>query len=346
MVGSGGAERARRRLSQGRALLAAMRTKADAALELRARAQHGVFTRSDAKASGHSARTIKRRVEERVWERIYPGVYTFPAIPPSWLRDQSAAARWAPGLAAGQAAAFLHGLPGFDDPPIEVLTHNNKVVPHSGIRIHVTTRLPREHVAIVQNIPCTSIERTLLDLCGQVRRRRAAIALDHALHRGLTTLGALDHCLYLTARRGRNGCGVLRELVKARLDLREFPNSPLETVVFDMIAGSGLPYPELQHEIFDDAGRFVARPDFVYPAEKLVVEAHSKLWHDNKEVASHDAAKYRRLKDLGYEVAYVTWADATEYSTGTLRKIEVLLDSRRWRGGARSDPLHTAARGA
>lgn len=323
-----------------------MRSTADARLELLARGQHGVFTRADALRCGHSSRTVKRRVEIRQWEPLFQGVYTFPSVPPSWLRDQSAAARWVRGWAAGRSAAYLHELPGFEDRALEVLTKNRKVVPHSGVIVHVTTRLPREHMTIVQNIPCTSIERTLLDLCGQVRRRRAAIAVDHSLHRGLTTLGAIDHCLYLTARQGRNGCGILRELLHERLELRGFPNSPLETVVFEMLVEAGLPVPQLQYEIFDSGGRFVARPDFVYPTEKLVLEAHSKLWHEGRAFAERDQIKHSKLVELGYRILYVTWADATRFAEGTTQKIRSGLVLPRPRAEARIDPRRTALWGA
>lgn len=323
-----------------------MRSTADARLDLLARGQHGVFTRADALRCGHSARTVKRRIEIRQWEPIFQGVYTFPSVPSSWLRDQSAAARWVRGWAAGKAAAYLHELPGFEDRALEVLTENRKVVPHSGVIVHVTTRLPREHRTIVQNIPCTSVERTLLDLCGQVRRRRAAIAVDHSLHRGLTTLGDIDHCLYLTARRGRNGCGILRELLHERLELREFPNSPLETVVFEMLVDAELPVPQLQHEIFDTDGRFVARPDFVYPTEKLVLEAHSKLWHEGPALGHRDEIRHRRLVELGYTIMYVTWADATRFAQGTTEKIRSSLAVRRRQPEARSAPHRTALWGA
>ena len=53
-----------------------------------------------------------------------------------------------------------------------------------GIVLHVTKRLPREQVIVEKGIPCTNIERTLLDLAGILTERRAAIALDDALRRG------------------------------------------------------------------------------------------------------------------------------------------------------------------
>lgn len=141
------------------------------------------------------------RLQTGRWEALHPEVYVVAGTPQSWHRDEIAAVFWAQGLAGGRAAGKLYELPGCDDAPIEVLTTlRHKVMPRCGVVVHLTKRLPPEQVVIVDGIPTTSIERTLLDLCGQLRRRPSAIALDNALFRGLTTIGDLDFCLYRTAR--------------------------------------------------------------------------------------------------------------------------------------------------
>jgi very-short-patch-repair endonuclease len=156
--------------------------------------------------------------------------------------------------------------------------------------------------------------------------RRAAIALDDALRRGQTTLGALDHCLYLTARRGRNGCGVLRRLVHERIGLVEPPNSGLETVIFEMIKASTLALPSLQVVIRDAEGRFVAGPDFVYPSERLIVQGHSKQWHWGAAAESKDLEQHNALCALGYRVLYLTWSDATRHADRTVMTIGRMLN--------------------
>ena len=144
------------------------------------------------------------------------------------------------------------------------------------------------------------------------------MAVDAALRRQLTTLGALDHCLFLTAKRGRNGCAVLRELVHSRAGIQGTPESPLESVILDMIVSSNLPTPLLQHNIFGPDGKFIARPDFVYPDAKLVIQGHSKQFHWGLEAETKDLEQHNRLCALGYHVVYVTWADATTHATRTI----------------------------
>jgi hypothetical protein len=300
------------------------------------RRQYGVFSRTQARAAGYSAKAIRHRLDTERWISLHPNVLTLATTSRSWHGDQLAACLWARGCASGKAAGFLHSLPGCDDQGLEITTTNRKVMPRCGITVHLTTWMPSEQVTTTAGIPVTTIERTLLDLAGQLPRRRAAIALDNALRRGLTTIGSLDHCLWLTARRGRNGCGVLRDLVKERWSLVEAPTSPLETVVFELLIGSGLPTPVLQHEIRDSEGAFVARVDFAYPESKLIIEGHSKQWHWGVEAGSRDLARHNALTALGWTILYVTWEDATQRRESTIARVTQLISTPKTRppGGA------------
>ena len=169
------------------------------------------------------------------------------------------------------------------------------------------------------------MERTLLDLAGVMTRRRAAIALDSALRRNLTTLGSLDRCLYLTARRGRNGCAVLRDLIQERMHLTDVPESPLESTIWDLLARSGLPMPVPQFVIRSRGGDFVARVDFAYLKEKLVIEGHSKTWHWGVQAHSDDAARHNAISEQGFRIVYLTWTDATQHGDSSIRLISELL---------------------
>ena len=306
-----------------------MKAHCDLELAQFAAGSYGVFTRAQAREWGFSARMIQRRVEMGWWIAIYPNVYCFAATPPSWHRDQVAACHWADGPAAGLAAGFLFELPDCDDPPVEVMTHKkHRSMPIDGVIVRVTNRLPTDQITTRHGIPTTSIERTLMSLCAQLRPYRAAMALDNALFRGLTTTGNIDHLLYRTARQGRNGCRILRDLIKRRSDSDEVPNSPLETVIYDLIVRSGLDLPQLQHPIYDTEGNFVGRPDFVYPDQRVIIEGHSKLWHSGRAAEENDRRRHERFVDLGYKVIYLGWSDATRYGTQTVDRLGKLMDER------------------
>lgn len=301
--------------------------------------QHGAFTRRQAIDSGLAVARIEHYLEHGLWTKLYPGVYSYSATPDTWMRRQAAAVLWAaPAAVGGLAAAYLHELPGFEQPTPEIVTLRRNVVPHSGVKVHVTCWLADGQVTVVRQIPTTSIERTLLDVAGLASRRKAAIALDHALHNGLTTVGACDHCLFVTARRGRRGVATFRELVQSRWSMSEFPNSPLETLVYDVLVPTHLPTPALQIDIHDAAGRFIARPDFVYPEWKVIVEGHSRQWHLGDELESRDRAKHELLVAEGYEVIYVTWADAIRFGEGVVKRVDAGLRRAGWEPGLNEKP--------
>ena len=292
-----------------------------------ARRQYGIFTRWQARSAGYSAKAIRLRIDDGRWEIVHRNVLAFASTVPTWHAQQLAACFWSKGVASGKSAGFLHELPGCTSPPIEVTTTNRKVMPRCGIIVHLTKWMPDEQRVNVARIPTTSVDRTLLDLAGQLPRRRAAIALDDALRRGLTTLGSLDHCLWLTARRGRDGCGVLRDLMKDRWQLDALPSSALETVLLEMLVDAGLPMPTLQHEIRRPDGAFVARVDFAYPDRRLIIEGHSKQWHWGVEADSHDLRRHNALVALGWQILYVTWQDATKRRDQTVARVAALIST-------------------
>ena len=306
-----------------------MKLASDRSLSLIAEWQYGVFTRAQAIACGHTDASIKYRLRLGIWRSLYQGVYALSGAPRTWHQSQAAACLWAPdALTAGRAAGFLYGMPNCEPPPVEIMTNKRRRNPPASALVHHTVWLPNEQAAIVQGLPVTSVERTLMSLSNAFGRREAAIAVDQALTRGLTTLALIDRHLYFTARRGRDGCRKLRDITKERLQLDGYPNSPLETLVFEMIVTEGLPLPKPQMEIFDTRGRFVARPDFVYPDEQIVVEGHSRLWHDGVEISKNDRRKQRLLEALGYRIVYATWVDVTRNRRATAHLIRRMLDDR------------------
>jgi very-short-patch-repair endonuclease len=103
------------------------------------------------------------------------------------------------------------------------------------------------------------------------------------------------------------------------------PHSPLESVIYDVIERSHLPMPRLQLTIRDSHGAFIARPDFVYLDEKLVVQGHSKKWHWGEAAESKDLDQHNRLGALGFRIIYVTWADATRYPDHLVATIDAHL---------------------
>jgi len=308
-------------------------------LEALARRHHGVFTHADAIRCGFTDRMIRRRLADGQFVCLHPGVYMLAGSSVTWRTHLWAACLWSrEGLVSHRSAAAIHRLKGYEEvgrPEITVTSCH--LPPRAGIIVHVTDRLPPPQRCHSGGFPITSIERTLLDLGAVSPERKVAIALDDALLREMTSVQLIDECLRLTARRGRRGCGVLRRLLKRRVGLRVPPNSPAETILFDLLCQSSLPRPELQYPIeFPDGSQ--AFPDFAWPDRRFAVEMDGYEHHWGREAFERDRARLNKLTFLDWKVMFATWREATENPAGLVLRIEQGYEAA---GASLAEPLRT-----
>jgi hypothetical protein len=167
--------------------------------------------------------------------------------------------------------------------------------------------LPDVDITIVEAIPVTTPERTLLDVAGVVSRDLVEEALDDTLRRGLSSLARLRWRLEEVGGVGTPGTAPLREMIEAR-SAGGIPQSVFETRWLRIMRRAGLPQPELQYEI-RDGGRLVARVDFAYPDAKLAIEAEGRRWHTGRVRFEQDLARRNALTKLRWQVIHVTWSD-------------------------------------
>src|SRR5438445_11433513 len=73
---------------------------------------------------------------------------------------------------------------------------------------------------------------------------------------------------YADSVNGRAGASRLRQLAQVAAPAE----SPMETRRRWLLIKAGLPLPEVQVDLYDDAGQFVGRADLFYPAAHLVIE--------------------------------------------------------------------------
>ncbi|MFA5892171.1 MAG: type IV toxin-antitoxin system AbiEi family antitoxin domain-containing protein [Actinomycetota bacterium] len=285
-----------------------------------ARAQHGVFTRAQALASGFNARMIDRRVMSGVWERAHPGVYRLGGAPVTW-RQMLLATCLAAGpeaVASLRSAAVVWGLPGFAPGRFELS------VPRSGRRaragsVHHPRALPAIDVTEVDGIPVTTPARTLVDIAGIVAADVVEEALDDALRRGIVTIAQVRRRTRDLDARGRPGSGVLAKLLDARAGPAEVPQSVFETRLLRALRKAGLPKPAVQHEVRTPRGRAVL--DFAYPEPRVAIEADGFRWHSSRQQWDHDRARRNALTALGWTVIHVTWPELRDHPGEVVRLI-------------------------
>ena len=91
--------------------------------------------------------------------------------------------------------------------------------------------------------------------------------------------------------------------------------SELEDVVLDLILRSGFTHPLVNAPLFLAGRRIV--PDFLWPEQRLVIEADGPHHDDPLERAADQRAPARSSRPTGYRVVRVTWEQAIAHPAAT-----------------------------
>lgn len=86
-------------------------------------------------------------------------------------------------------------------------------------------------------------------------------------------------------------------------------DSVAEVRLVRRLVANRLPEPKLQHEVYDTAGRFVARLDLAYPGDRVGLEMNGFRWHATPLAYARDQERLRRLAALGWLVLPATPLD-------------------------------------
>jgi very-short-patch-repair endonuclease len=281
--------------------------RSDASVALATR-QHTAISLAQLTALGFSARAVQKRASGRRLYRVHPGVYSM--VPPELLTRRG---RWmAAVLACGEgavlshcSAAALHELRAAVRSRIDVTVpqaHHRKV---KGVNVHRSRRLTVADVTVVDEIPCTTVARTILDLAGVVDRRSVERAIEQAdIQRVLDYRGLRNQ-----VERNQNTRAACRlRSVLADQDDRSAPTeSELEERFLALCRATGLPLPERQVHINPDDGEPPVRVDFAWRAPKLIVETDGGRYHRTRRAFESDRRKDQRLQLAGWLVLRITW---------------------------------------
>lgn len=195
---------------------------------------------------------------------------------------------------------------GFDGAPssIEITTAKRVSRKPVGLDVHHRVVHPKDRT-FYGVVPVTTPTRTLLDCSAVVREEVLEAWLDQALRTGRTSIRRINSSLERAG--GQHGLGPIRRLLRFR-DPEAAPNeSRLETLLLRILRRAGLLDGVVPQKVIYDSGGFVGRIDFVYPARRLVVEAHSYKFHSSNQAWQADVARWNRLRRQGWRVVLVTW---------------------------------------
>lgn len=298
-------------------------------VEVTMRHQRGLISRTQVLALGHSARTIESRVRSGVWERVQPGVYRHVVVGDHWKQRLLAATLVAPTLVAShRSAAALFGI-GFVGGPAAEVTQPHAAGPRAlvGVQLHRSTQWAARQETIRHGIPCTGVERTIMDTAATMGVDATERLAEEAVRRRLTTFGSLATYLAWHGKQGRTGSGTLRQMLLRRAPRAALPLSDFSRRVTQLLNRHGIAEPVLEYRIYDAANRFIMQADLAWPASKKAVELDGLAWHFGREDVERDRRKRARARASGWRIHEVLWSMYAEDPAGLAAQISAFLRS-------------------
>lgn len=268
---------------------------------------HGPFTTAMAAAAGVPARRLRNGGFVRLARDVYVVAGTELTLE---VRSRAALLAMPAGSVMSHWSALA--LLGLADPAAQRVLHvtppPEAAVPRhrEGIRIHQRT-IPSEPM-LVRDIPVAGAARTMVDMAPLVRSDRLVVIGDQVVRRA----GGLDALVTQMAREAGQ-----RHVVKARAALalvREGVDSPPETLLRLAIVRFGLPEPEVDVPIYDEAGAWLGRGELVYRKLRILIQYEGDVHRTNprrwrQDIArdeSYHAAGWRTLRATAQDLARPT----------------------------------------
>jgi predicted transcriptional regulator of viral defense system len=186
------------------------------------------------------------------------------------------------------------------------------------IALHRVGTLQPWETTIHDNIPITTVARTLLDLAADLRPRALEDVITQSNRLGRFDLVAARRCLETHPR--QHGAPALRRIIAhlqtaAPADTR----SPLEVAFLQLCDDHHLPPPQANTTL---AGFLV---DFHWPGTTLVVETDGFAYHATPTAFEADRARDQALTLAGYTVVRFTYNQVTREPAECAARLHRLL---------------------
>lgn len=173
-------------------------------------------------------------------------------------------------------------------------------------RLQIHAPVPASLVECVMDTRVVSLPVSIVQAAALTGFRAGVVAADAALRRRLTREDLATALAVARLGRGRRAAARVIDLADGRSE------SPGESWTRLVMAEIGLPTPELQALIEDETGAVVARVDFLFRQQRVVVEFDGAVKYGGAQGQAALIAEKRRedaIRRLGYVVVRLTWAD-------------------------------------
>jgi hypothetical protein len=279
-----------------------------------------VFTTAEAAAAGLTSSMLRGshvvQVHRGVWRlaateltfdlRVRAGVL---ALPPHAALSHVSSLRWM-GISVGREL------------PIHFSVHAPTQT-RSDIVLH--RRQGRISPKDVRGVATLGPDRSFVDSATLLGLRDLVRAGDALVRNGLTTTGTL---IDYTVMSHLDGVVRARE---AALLVRDRVDSPRETDVRLLLTCAGLPEPQVNVDVHDDHGTWLAKGDLVLRPWRIIVEHDG--WHHERDADQRqkDHLRRERIEAAGWTLIVVTQADF-EHPTAIVTRVYQALVRRGYRG--------------
>ena len=164
-------------------------------------------------------------------------------------------------------------------------------------------RRAREDVVVRHGVPVSTAARAWRECASLLTVAELVAVGDHLVGvGGLTTIDALA----ATIAPGERFASVARAAIER---IRVGAESAMETWLRLAVVDAGFPEPELQVEVVDHAGRFLARVDMAWPAARIALE-YDGDHHRERGTFEHDQRRDNAMTVAGWLVLHANKMDA------------------------------------
>lgn len=287
--------------------------------------QHSVIALRQLVALGLSASAVRSRVASGRLHRVHRGVFAIGhprSLTPKGRIMAAVLACSRMAVASHRSAAWLLDLTLRSNPWVDVTVAGSTARRSDAIRIHSGATLAARDMTRIDNIPTTTLARTLLDVAEDATRRELERACDQAAVRRLLDMRPIDDVLRRAD--GRRGAALLAEVLREHRIGSTLTRNALEERFLQICRDAELPPDAVNHWIaYPDGGG--AEADFLWRTQRLIVEVDGRDPHTTRRAFEADRRRDQRLAILRYRVIRFTWRQVMFESAHVAATLAALL---------------------
>jgi very-short-patch-repair endonuclease len=265
-----------------------------------AQRQDGIVTRAELRKARIARHTIDDWIRSHTLHVLFRGVYAVGhlALAPNGRERAALLACGDGSVISHRSAAALWGL--IDQAPttIDVTVRRGHRRTKPGIGLH-RNRLSERDIRTRHGLLVTSPARTVIDLARRAGPAELERLIAEARAKRLIRDGELEKAL--AAGGSRPGTGRLRALLRAE-GQPGLTRSEAERMLRRLLREAGLSQPRTNVRL----GHYEV--DFLWEAEKVVLEVDSWQFHGHRGAFENDRRKALALQAAGYQVIRITAA--------------------------------------